>query len=207
MNNNKRNYKKYLYILIFSLFLLPSCTHYVERQSQALSAATYATNDSIKAGRFELATTYSDQTLKLVVPPKKRIEIKPLYQTQTSKSGDKQAKIDNVKYIVIPEYLKGDKVLVVNSNEYNDLQKDSKLAKQLKVDNANLVSQAKKVEKEQSVQEEIHSKLIRDYNTQQTQLVKKDLAILRLTILSVILAVLWLATLYLLVRPPAMPFV
>lgn len=67
------------FLLLLSLFLCGCTTRFVEKQSEELSKVVYATSDSIDAGRFDLAEKYSKETTKLVVPPKQRIEVKPIY--------------------------------------------------------------------------------------------------------------------------------
>lgn len=50
-----------------------------EKVSHKLSQGVYATNDSMTVGRFDLAKKYSDQTIRLIAPPKERVKILPFY--------------------------------------------------------------------------------------------------------------------------------
>lgn len=74
---------------LFSLFLIPtlfiSCATPTQKiqavntkLNDKLSQSVFAVNDSIHAGRFDLAEDYSDQSIKLIVPPQKRIVIKQI---------------------------------------------------------------------------------------------------------------------------------
>jgi hypothetical protein len=71
---------------IITIFSLQGCaTKYVEKQSEAASQAAWATNLAIEKGRFDLAEFYSGELVKLINPPKERIEIKSIYQREVSK--------------------------------------------------------------------------------------------------------------------------
>jgi uncharacterized protein YgbK (DUF1537 family) len=72
---------KYLAIFISGLYLvcLSSCTVYTEKQSEAVSQSVYATKDSIDNARIDLAEEYINQAVKLIKPPKNRIDIQPIY--------------------------------------------------------------------------------------------------------------------------------
>jgi len=72
----------FLSILFCGCIFLSSCATPVTKYREAVqqvddreSEAVYATNDSIHAGRFDLAEKYSDQSVRLVTPPIKRIPI------------------------------------------------------------------------------------------------------------------------------------
>ena len=151
---------------------LSSCTVYTEKQSEALSQNTYATNDSLNKARVDLAYYYSDQTTRLVKIPKKRINIQPVYQGSTVKG------VTGPRIVIVPDQYKGDKVVVVGSAEYQDLLKTKAIAEQLKKDNENIVKAKADTDKELAKQAEYSSKMVKDLNIMQKKLVEKDLAIL-----------------------------
>lgn len=163
-------------ILLLSVLLITGCTYYTEKQSEALSQNVYAANDSLNKARVDLAYYYSDQTTRLVKPPKKRINIQPVYQAgeviKDTKAGEK------TRVVIVPSQYKGDKVVVVDSVEYQDLLKVKAVAEQLKKDNANLASAKENTDKELTKQAEYNNKMIRDLNHLQAEVYKKDLAIL-----------------------------
>jgi hypothetical protein len=163
-------------ILLLATLLVAGCTYYTEKQSEALSQNVYATNDSLNKARVDLAYYYSDQTTRLVKPPKKKIDIQSIYQAgevvKDAKAGEK------TRVVIVPSQYKGDKVVVVDSVEYQDLLKVKAIAEQLKKDNANLVSAKENTDKELAKQAEYTNKMIKDLNHLQAEVYKKDLAIL-----------------------------
>ena len=50
--------------------------------SETARQAVYATHDSIKVGRFDMAEKYSDQSVQLIPPPLKKVLVKPIYDSQ-----------------------------------------------------------------------------------------------------------------------------
>ena len=175
-------------ILLLSALLVAGCTYYTEKQSEALSQNVYATNDSLNKARVDLAYYYSDQTTRLVKPPKKKIDIQPIYQAgdvvKDAKAGEK------TRVVIVPSQYKGDKVVVVDSVEYQDLLKVKAIAEQLKKDNANLANAKENTDKELAKQAEYTNKMIKDLNHLQAEVYKKDLAILWRNIIIVGLLVL-----------------
>jgi hypothetical protein len=174
-------------ILLLSVLLVVGCTYYTEKQSEALSQNVYATNDSLNKARVDLAYYYSDQTTRLVKPPKKKIDIQPIYQAgevvKDAKAGEK------TRVVIVPSQYKGDKVVVVDSVEYQDLLKVKAIAEQLKKDNVNLINAKENTDKELAKQAEYTNKMIKDLNHLQAEVYKKDLAILwRNIIIGVLLA-------------------
>jgi len=71
-------------ILVATALLLSGCTVYTEKQSEAVSQTVYATKDSIDNARIDLAEQYINETVKLIKPPKKRIDIQPVYTDEGS---------------------------------------------------------------------------------------------------------------------------
>lgn len=180
--------------LLFSLFLiLPACTVYTEKQSQALSRSVYATRDSFEKARIDLATSYASEAARIVKPPKNKIEIKPIYKTVTVPVVASSAKpktpisINKQRVLVIPDEYKNDTVVVVNSEEYQQLLKDKEIFEQLKKDHEQALKFKSEVDEELARQEANANKMVQDLNRMQKQLVEKDLAILKRNIIIVIL--------------------
>jgi len=149
------------------------CTYYTEKQSETLSRNVYATSDSLNTARVDLANYYSEQTTRLVKSPKKRISIHAVYE-----AGKVAAENSKTRVIVVPEAYRNDKVVVVNSSEYQELLKDKAIAEQLKKDNENIIKSKIETDKELAKQAEYNNKMIIDLNNMQKKLVEKDLAIL-----------------------------
>jgi len=175
-------------ILLLAALFITGCTYYTEKQSEALSQNVYAANDSLNKARVDLAYYYSDQTTRLVKPPKKKIEIQSIYQAgevvKDAKAGEK------TRVVIVPSQYKGDKVVVVDSVEYQDLLKVKAIAEQLKKDNANLANAKENTDKELAKQAEYTNKMIKDLNHLQAEVYKKDLAILWRNIIIISLLVL-----------------
>jgi hypothetical protein len=177
---------KRLYTSIFaSCFLLTSCTVYTEKQSEALSQNVYATNDSLEKARVDLAYYYSEETTRLVRIPKKRIDIQPIYDPASIKAKEQTPSVkqdpttgEKTRIVMVPEQYKNGKVVVVGSTEYQELLKTKEIAKQLAVDNANVLKAKADTDVELQKQQEMHDKMIKDLNIMQKKLVEKDLAIL-----------------------------
>lgn len=160
-------------ILLLTALLITGCTVYTEKQSEALSRNAYATSDSLNTARVDLASYYSDQTTRLVKPPKNRISIQAVYEA--GKVADENTK---TRVVIVPEAYRNDKVVVVNSAEYQNLLKDKAIAEQLKKDNANILKAKLETDKELAKQAEYNNKMVKDLNSMQKKLVEKDLAIL-----------------------------
>jgi hypothetical protein len=181
---------KFFYILILCIFV-SSCTIYTEKQSEALSRSVYATKDSLDNARLDLADTYANESTRIVRPPKQRIDIKPVYKKNidniTSQSKVKPTIINKQRVLIIPEKYKNDTVVVVSSEEYQQLLKDKETYEQIEKDNASLVETKKLVDEELIRQMEYNDKMVRDLNIMQKKLVEKDLAILQRNILIIVL--------------------
>jgi hypothetical protein len=181
---------KFFYILILCIFV-SSCTIYTEKQSEALSRSVYATKDSLDNARLDLVDTYANESTRIVRPPKQRIDIKPVYKKNidniTSQSKVKPTIINKQRVLIIPEKYKNDTVVVVSSEEYQQLLKDKETYEQIEKDNASLVETKKLVDEELIRQMEYNDKMVRDLNIMQKKLVEKDLAILQRNILIIVL--------------------
>jgi hypothetical protein len=168
--------------------LLVSCTVYTEKQSEAVSQNVYATNDSLGKARVDLAYFYSNETTKFIKPPKHPIKINAVYQAGDVVKNSKNA--DRTRVVIVPDQYRNDKVVVVGSAEYQDLLKDREIKKQLETDNKNMNTQLEVNKKELTKQNEMHDKMVKDLNHLQSEIYKKDLAILWRNIIIVVLMLL-----------------
>ena len=170
MNNMARIF------LLFVVFLFSSCmTVYTEKQTEELSQVVYATKDSLDVARIDLADDYSAQATRIVKPPKTRITVQAVYkQTSAIKvSEDKQ------RVVMIPERYKNDTVIVVKSEEYQDLLKDKATYEQIKKDHSVLVEAKQKVDEELTKQAEYKDQMIKDLNQMQKTIVQNKLSLLK----------------------------
>lgn len=179
-------------LLLFSFCLfISACTIYTEKQSQALSRTIYATKDSLDEARIDLADKYSTEATRLVKPPKKRVEIPPVYKKTiavvASQSKNSPEYINKQRVLIIPEKYKSDTVVVVSSKEYEELLKDKETFAQIKKDFENLTEVRDQVDQELIRQMEYNDKMIKDLNIMQKKLVEKDLAILQRNIIIAVL--------------------
>jgi hypothetical protein len=159
-------------VLFALLFLFSGCAIYTEKQTQAVSQSVYATKDSIDLARIDLAESYINETTKLINPPKKRIKISAVYQKPIQVNDSKK------RIVIVPEQYKNDKVVVVNSTDYDNLLKDKDIAIQLKKDNEILTRARGEFDAERMRQQEMQNKMVKDLNLMQKKLIEKDLAIL-----------------------------
>jgi hypothetical protein len=190
-------------LFLFCLFF-SSCTIYTEKQSEALSRTVYATKDSLDHARIDLAERYSVESTRLVKPPKKRIDIKPVYKKNIDVLASQNKKspqfIDKQRVVIIPEKYKSDTVVVVNSKEYENLLKEKEIYEQMKKDLDELSFARSQVDEELIRQMEYKDKMIKDLNIMQKKLVEKDLAILQRNIIIVGLIILIAAAIYLRIK-------
>lgn len=149
-------------LIIGGVFLVSCAPDYLEKNSEALSQGVYATSDSIKVNRFDLAKKYSDQITKLVTPPKKKIKIDAI----VSKDGKN-------KYVILPKDSDG-QVIVVGSKEYDNLIKSKDIAKKLAIEVSNLDKFNKSVEEQLRKEKDITNKLILDNQNLKVEVQKKD---------------------------------
>lgn len=198
-------------LIIFLLVLfLPSCTVYTEKRSEALSQAVFATADSINVARFDLSYKYAEQAKRLAYPPKKQILVSPIItknvkqiestnKTVKIKSGTSNIGVgskvntniikvtsekedEHTLRLVIPESLKHSKLLIENSEEWNEMVKAKEFAKQLETDKQNLQKLTSDIDAELQKQYQMNSKMVEDLNKLQKQVLAKDLLILKLYI-------------------------
>ena len=154
-------------------FLFTGCApKFIEKQSEPLKQAVYGVNDSLDKGRIDLAWYYSNETTRLVTPPAKRIDVKGIYQTLPVTNNTKGSRV-----VILPEGLKGDKVVVSNTDEYKELLKNKDIAKQLQDELVEKNKFTDTVIKQQQDNEKIQSDLLLAYNHSQEVIAKKDTAI------------------------------
>jgi len=167
-------------VTIISVFLFSGCTttKYVEKQSEELSQAVYATKDSLDNARLDLAEMYSVKATRIVVPPKNRIKIDPIIKTK--KGGNQTERV-----LIIPNSNKNDRVIVVGSPEYNELLLDKRISEQLKLDVYNWTEYSKELDRKLTEQYQINNEMIvkiqdleKQILTKDKKLLQKDLAIL-----------------------------
>jgi hypothetical protein len=177
------------FVIFFLIFIFSGCTVYTEKQSEALSRVVYATKDSLESARIDLADKYSTESTRLVKPPKNRIDIKSVYRKNidnvTSSNKATPTIINKQRVIVVPEKYKDDTLVVVSSEEYQQLLKDKETFAQIEKDNAQLIVARNTVDQELIRQMEYNDKMVRDLNAMQRKLVEKDLAILQRNIIIV----------------------
>jgi hypothetical protein len=159
-------------ILLLTLLLTSCAPKFIEKQSEPLKQAVYGVNDSLDKGRIDLAWYYSNETTRLVTPPNKRIEVKGLYQTLPVTNNPTGNRV-----VILPEGLKGDKVVVTNTDEYKELLKNKDIAKQLQDELVEKNKFTDTVIKQQQANEKIQSDLLLAYNHSQEVIAKKDTAI------------------------------
>lgn len=177
---------KKLFLFCFMFLSLSSCTVYTEKQSEALSKVVYASKDSMDAARIDLADKYVTETTRIVRPPKNRIKIDPIYKhINTVSSGSKHDPIiiNKQRMVIIPEKYRGDTVVVVSSDEYQQLLKDKETFAQIQKDNQGLAEAKQTVDEELVRQLNNRDKMVNDLNIMQKKLVEKDLAILQRNII------------------------
>lgn len=179
------------FVIFFLIFIFSGCTVYTEKQSEALSRVVYATKDSLESARIDLADKYSTESTRLVKPPKNRIDVKAIYKKNidniTSSNKATPTIINKQRVIVVPEKYKNDTLVVVSSEEYQQLLKDKETFAQIEKDNAQLIETKNVVDQELIRQMEYNDRMVRDLNLMQRKLIEKDLAILQRNIIIVTL--------------------
>ena len=199
---------KTLFLFLFILLSLNSCTVYTEKQSEALSKVVYASKDSMEAARIDLADKYVTETTRLVRPPKNRIKIESVYQksiqqhieTIGSSSNREPIPVNKQRMVIIPEKYRADTVVVVSTEEYQRLLKDKETFAQIQRDNEGLAEAKQTVDNELIRQLENRDKMINDLNMMQKKLVEKDLAILQRNVIIVLLIALMGGATYLRIK-------
>ena len=198
-----------LALLTLLLIIVTGCTIYTEKRSEALSQAVYATSSSILNARIDFAAKYAEQAKRLAYAPKKQIDILPLITEDvkkietvnsstkiTSNSAKKSSVIptsiitattvDNqnqkIVRLVIPEFLKHAKLLIENSEEWNELIKNKEINLQLEQDKANLQKLAQDIDAELAKQQKYNSELLNELHNLKTKVAEKQVTIYKLYI-------------------------
>jgi hypothetical protein len=159
-------------LLLLSLLLTSCSPKFIEKQSEPLKQAVYGVNDSLDKGRVDLAWYYSNETTRLVSPPNKRIDIKGIYHSLPVTNNATGSRV-----VILPEGLRGDKVVVTNTDEYKELLKNKDIAKQLQDEIVEKNKFTDTVIKQQQQNDKIQSDLLNSYNDAQKTIAKKDSAI------------------------------
>lgn len=169
-----------LFIALITLTLTGCATKvkYVEKQSEELSQAVYATKDSIEVARIDLASKYSKEASRLVPPPKNRVKIDAIIKSK----GDKETE----RVLILPNANKNDKAIYVDTPEFQELIKDSRVAQQLKTDLQNWQLYTKEVDRKLTEQYEIQNEMIVKIQDLEKQVLEKDKKLLKKDI-----AILW----------------
>jgi hypothetical protein len=180
-------------IACIAILLLPSCTVYTEKQSEVLSQSAYLADDSFEAGRFDVTDSALDNVIRIVKPPKQRLQIKAI-ETPTSLTSSSEGSTQkntntaaNQKIVIVPEKFKNQQIVVVNSEEFQQLIKDKKILEQLQGDHKILNKLKVDIEQELAKQIAYNNKMVEDLNKLQKELLSKKLLILKLYIIIAIM--------------------
>lgn len=169
---------RYIISIISLLMFGCTTTKFVEKQSEELSKAVYATKDSLEFARLDLAEMYSDESVKLVPPPKDRIKIEAIVKGNDNNGTE--------RVLVLSNKNKDDKIVIKNSSEYQELIKDKRINNQLRQDVQNWNLYSKEVDKQLTEQYKIQNEMIVKIQDLEKQTLEKDKLILRKD-----LAILW----------------
>jgi hypothetical protein len=166
-------------LLFCGCFLLTGCLPvFIEKQSEPLKQAVYGVNDSLTEARIDLAWFYSNQTTKLVEPPKNRINIKPLIKNEVVSTGNNKVTLsDGTRVLVLPEQYSNDEVIVVNSKAYNEILKNKHIIEQLTKEKKEQGLFIDTVNEQIKKNNEVNNKLLKSYNEAQVLIAKKDATI------------------------------
>lgn len=146
---------KSFYILLISVLLLIGCSTTANKKNELVSQASYATNDSLHNKRIDLALKYSDETIKLINPPKKRIPIKSISFARI----DPETRLQIRESItILPEG--NSRTVSINSKEYFELLKDRETARVFAQGEKGWKDYSEKVELQKKKDAEIQAKLI-----------------------------------------------
>ena len=139
------------------MFGSAGCDSGVKRRRETISQGVYAVNDGLNKGRYDVSFRYSAELVKLVPPPEKRIEVKPIkipvaraIYAQTDSKPSVSKRFGNIivditgRYIdapdtslgenaiILPPSAAGKIVIVEDSAEYQELlEKYSAIKKQI----------------------------------------------------------------------------
>ena len=91
---------------------------------EVLKQTVHATKDSLYSERVDLALKYANSSATIVPEPKEKIKIEPIL-----KINPKNPKGQKIRTIVVPEDYSGKEVVVVGSEQWDNLLKDAENAK------------------------------------------------------------------------------
>lgn len=120
-----------LFLTLFCIsFSFVGCASVQKRQTAALQKSIYATNDAIKKQRFDLAKKYSEESVKLLPPPKTKVKIESF---NIPYSKDVNGKVTEARTVaVLPSEVKKENILIEDTPEYKQVLEANKvLAKQV----------------------------------------------------------------------------
>ena len=187
-NSNKKTQNIWL-ICVFFVFLC-SCTVYTEKTSQALSRNVHAAYDSLQQARVDLAYYYCEQAARIVKEPKEKIKIAAIKQQDTSpQKTNKKETSAGPRVLVVPDIYRDDAVVVVGSKEYEELQKNEEISRQLEQDKTNLEFAIRATTEEIERQRVNEDKIRAEMNRLRSLINEKDVALSRQTRLVWVLSV------------------
>ena len=137
--------------------MLVGCSTTANKKNELVSQAVYAISDSVSAKRFDLISKYSDETIKLVTPPKKRIPIKSISFSRI----DPETKLQTRESItILPEG--SSRTVSINSKEYFELLQDRETARSFAQGEKGWRDYSEKVELQIKKDAETHLKLLEE---------------------------------------------
>jgi len=187
----------YLGKLFFVLALcsaLMSCTMYTEKQSEALSQTVYLADESFELGRFDVTDIALDQAVRIVKPPKKKVEVGALEkQAKTKPSAVETPTVANKqilsknRVVIVPARFKSMEVIVVGSIEYQQLIEDQQNLAQLQLEHNRLTQLKQTVDEELQQQQQMNNQMVIRLNQYKEEVLSKSLTILKLQITIIVL--------------------
>lgn len=113
-------------ILLGIIFCPPEALSFAKNpgreKSERISQGVYGTKTALAYSRVDIAEKLIDETSRIVTPPRKPLDIKPLTKTTTDKSGVKTT----VKYVVLPAKMDGN-IIKKDSPEFQELLKTKEI--------------------------------------------------------------------------------
>jgi len=178
-------------LLLLCSVLVISCKSVpVIKESPEVAKTAYAIKDSFANARIDLADNYTDQLIQLVTPPRDVITISPILQ-----NGKRVA--------VIPSKFRDDSVIVVGTQDWNNILKIKEVVGQLANDKTNLNAQLLKVQDEIRSQQELKEQLAADNLILTSELKDYKFALYKRT--AYLIALLTLVAGYIYIRACGMP--
>lgn len=192
-----------------AITLLTSCTIYTEKRSESLSQAVYATAEGIKNARFEKAFQFAEQAKRLAYAPKNPIPVPPIITKETKSvtainsttkpigttkgptpvvgssiitKTTENDETETVIRLVVPEFLKDAKLLIENSEEWNELLKTKEFKEFLEQDNKRLEKLVKDIDEELKRQQEYNNQMVIKISELEKALERRNTLVLKLYI-------------------------